>query len=216
MTHLPTTLVFSLVPCGLALASALVNARPVATLGRFTLGMALGIGIAAVYLLPAMTTQDNASLSVMTEGNGMYSNHFLFSTPERLSVFSDTFYEYAVAFARSMQTTLLKTTAIAACGVALAFLDTKESRRREDIFWLLTATVVSLEADDPDNPDTLSIKIAIDGLAFGGSASGFNASGSRKVSGINPKKLEDEVKSIVNDAFESLMKKQVIKALLDN
>jgi len=82
--------------------------------------------------------------------------------------------------------------------------------------WLLTATVVSLEADDPDNPDTLSIKIAIDGLAFGGSASGFNASGSRKVSGINPKKLEDEVKSIVNDAFESLMKKQVIKALLDN
>jgi hypothetical protein len=141
MTHLPTTLVFSLVPCGLALASALVNARPVATLGRFTLGMALGIGIAAVYLLPAMTTQDNASLSVMTDGNGMYSNHFLFSTPERLSVFSDTFYEYAVAFARSMQTTLLTTTAIAACGVALAFLDTKESRRREDIFWLLTATV---------------------------------------------------------------------------
>src|SRR5215213_9645039 len=75
--------------------------------------------------------------------------------------------------------------------------------------WLLTATVVSLETDDPNNPDSLAIKISIDGLALGGSASAFSASGNRKVSGINPKKLEDEVTSIVGDAFGELMKKQV-------
>lgn len=82
--------------------------------------------------------------------------------------------------------------------------------------WLLTATVVSLETDDPDKPDSLAIKISIDGVAFGGSASGFTANGNRKVSGINPKKLEDEVTSIVDGAFGDLMKKQVIKVLVDN
>src|SRR5436305_4303837 len=75
--------------------------------------------------------------------------------------------------------------------------------------WLLTATVTSLELDD----DTLSIKISIDGVAFGGSASGFSANGNRKVSGINTKKIESEVTTLVNDAFENLMKSKVIKAL---
>jgi hypothetical protein len=78
--------------------------------------------------------------------------------------------------------------------------------------WLLTATVTSLELDD----DTLSIKISIDGVAFGGSASGFSANGNRKVSGINTKKIESEVPTLVNDAFENLMKSKVIKVLQDN
>src|SRR5262245_52493479 len=82
--------------------------------------------------------------------------------------------------------------------------------------WLLTATVLSLEADDPDKPDSLEIKISIDGIAFGGSASGFSANASRKVSGINPKKLEAEVTSIVDGAFGDLMKKKVVKVLVEN
>jgi len=78
--------------------------------------------------------------------------------------------------------------------------------------WLLTATVTSLELED----DTLSIKISIDGVSIGGSASGFSANGNRKVSGINTKKIESEVTTLVNDAFENLMKSKVIKVLQDN
>src|SRR4051812_42578411 len=61
--------------------------------------------------------------------------------------------------------------------------------------WLLTATVVSLDIDDPDNPKTLEIKITIDGMSFGGSASAFKANSGGKQSGVRVKKLEDDVKA---------------------
>ena len=80
--------------------------------------------------------------------------------------------------------------------------------------FVLTVTLVSLTADDDENPDELEAKITIAGIAFGGTASGFNANGSSKVKGINPKKLEEEAKFIVDDALGKLMAKQVIPAML--
>jgi hypothetical protein len=76
--------------------------------------------------------------------------------------------------------------------------------------WLLTAKVVKLEVDDPDNPTSMEVKVAIDGLPLHGTADAFNASGKRKVGGINAKKIEQEAKSIVHDALETLMNKQVL------
>ncbi|HEV2880257.1 MAG TPA: 6-pyruvoyl-tetrahydropterin synthase-related protein [Pyrinomonadaceae bacterium] len=60
-THLPTTLIFSLVPPWYALRACAPQQRKralVLTVG----GMSLGIGLACVYLLPALTTQEFVSL----------------------------------------------------------------------------------------------------------------------------------------------------------
>ncbi len=82
--------------------------------------------------------------------------------------------------------------------------------------WLLTATVVSLDVDDPDNPTSLTIKITIDGMSFGGSSTVFKANSGGTQKGVRPKKLEDDVKAFVNDVFDDLMKNKVIPALLSN
>jgi hypothetical protein len=80
--------------------------------------------------------------------------------------------------------------------------------------YLLTVTLVSLTVDDEDKPDGLEAKVSIVGIAMGGTATGFNATGSSKVQGINPKKMEEEAKFIVDDALAKLMTKQVIPQML--
>jgi hypothetical protein len=84
--------------------------------------------------------------------------------------------------------------------------------------WQLTATVNSLTVDDPDDPTTMEVKIAIKGVPMHGTAEGFDANGKRKVSGISvkkagkkdPKKVEKEVRSIVGGTFEELLQDKVI------
>lgn len=82
-THLPTTLVFSLVPLALAavpvggrrwLEGAWVRWRPLAFTG---LGMAFGAGLAASYLLPAMTMQEHVSMAALTSFH-QYNHNFFF------------------------------------------------------------------------------------------------------------------------------------------
>ena len=82
--------------------------------------------------------------------------------------------------------------------------------------WLIIATVVSLDVDDPDNPTSLTIKITIDGMKFGASSSLFKANGGGTQKGVRAKKLEEDVKGLVNDVFGDLMKDKVIPALLSN
>lgn len=76
--------------------------------------------------------------------------------------------------------------------------------------WLLTAKLVKLAVDDPDSPTSLEVRLAVDGVPLFGTANGFNASGKRKVSGISAKKILQEAKSVVHDALEDLMTKQVL------
>lgn len=78
MTHLPTTLIFSVVPVSYALFTANKEFRMKAA--AFTLAsLLLGIGLSAVYLLPALLTQQNVSINRMTTGYFNYNNWFLFS-----------------------------------------------------------------------------------------------------------------------------------------
>ena len=78
MTHLPTTLIFSMVPVTYSLFSAHKQTRVRAT--AITLAFLLiGIGLSAVYLLPALLTQENVSINRMTIGYFSYQNWFLFS-----------------------------------------------------------------------------------------------------------------------------------------
>ena len=80
--------------------------------------------------------------------------------------------------------------------------------------FLLTATLLSLAGDDKEKPTSLEAKVLIVGVAVGGTASGFKASGNAKVSGINAKKIEEDAKFVVGEAVGSLMTKQVIPQML--
>ena len=76
--------------------------------------------------------------------------------------------------------------------------------------WMLTATVISLDVDDPGKPTQLSVKLAIDGVPLSGTAKGFNATGNGKVSGIRPKKMEEEATSIVQEVLSDTMHDKVL------
>jgi hypothetical protein len=79
--------------------------------------------------------------------------------------------------------------------------------------WLLNATVVSLEVDDPAKPTSMEAKLQIDGMAFSQTASTLKANGSGKMNGVRPKKIEANATMLVNDVLGDLMKDKVIPAL---
>jgi hypothetical protein len=80
MTHLPTTLMFSLIPLAYSIWLS-PRGTWLANVVHIGLGMALGVGLAAVYLLPAMLEQDAVSLHHMRSGHGYFENGFFFPHP---------------------------------------------------------------------------------------------------------------------------------------
>ncbi len=78
MTHLPTTLIFSAVPFCYALWLAPENQK-LKMLG-LTFGAAiLGVGLSAIYLVPALTTQQFVLVDKMTTGYFSYANWLFFT-----------------------------------------------------------------------------------------------------------------------------------------
>ena len=78
MTHLPTTLIFSVVPLSYAWFTANKELRK-KTATITSAWLLLGAGLSAVYLLPALLTQQYVSIDRMTRGYFDYNNWFLFS-----------------------------------------------------------------------------------------------------------------------------------------
>jgi hypothetical protein len=98
MTHPPSTLLFSAVPVGYALWMA-PRGQVLRGVTLVVGGMLLGGMLGAIYLMPALLTQQNASLDDATSGYFSYLHHFLFTTaPLQLPERSQTFLDYAVAF----------------------------------------------------------------------------------------------------------------------
>src|SRR5215831_4814534 len=78
MTHLPSVLVFSAVPIAYVLFVANKGIRMKAVAATL-LSLLTGVGLSAVYLFPALLTQDGVFLNRMTTGYFSYNNWFLFS-----------------------------------------------------------------------------------------------------------------------------------------
>ena len=72
-THLPTTLIFSLVPIVYAWFVS-EKGRRLRTVVFVALSIVLGVGLAAIYLYPAMTMQDAVFVDRMSLGHFSYSN----------------------------------------------------------------------------------------------------------------------------------------------
>lgn len=127
MTHLPTTLTFSLVPLTYSFYIAPIGER-VRALLMTTLAMFLGAGVSAIYLLPAILMQDFIFHTTQGIGGHYYfGNWFLFSGLK----WSGKYSEYFVA---SLGVMVLAGIAFAISRVNVATVIKKRS-----LFWFAVA-----------------------------------------------------------------------------
>ena len=75
-THLPTTLMFSIVPVLYSVLQA-YGAKRLKVLATTVASMALGVGLAAVYILPAMAYQDYVFMNEMREGPFWFGGYLI-------------------------------------------------------------------------------------------------------------------------------------------
>lgn len=133
MTHLPTTLLFSWVP----VAYVLWMAEPGDRLGPFVRlagGMLLGMGLSAVFLLPAMSTQQYVLFGQMESGFYYFSNHFLFCGPRLNDARLNEYLRYL-----GIVVSLMLFVSFAAW--QLGRLNQQAEERRESTFWMLSAAI---------------------------------------------------------------------------
>jgi 6-pyruvoyl-tetrahydropterin synthase related domain len=143
MTHLPTTLLFSPIPAAYALWMARDGQRLNACL-RVVGAMTLGAGLSAIYLLPAMATQDHINIDDLRTGHFHFANHFLYAG------------DYPNEVVRTISEGVGQLTAltlVAACASWL--LRMKQSDKngvRESAFWMATAVIAFLMMLPPSKP----------------------------------------------------------------
>ena len=126
MTHLPSVLIFSPIPPLLALFATETGRRQRAaslTVG----GMLLGTGLAAVYLIPAMWTQDYVSMYEMQP-----------------TLYGERWLQFPRLSLRDVEAQLswAALTTFGLLGCALALMrggEASDARRREKIFWFAVA-----------------------------------------------------------------------------
>jgi hypothetical protein len=127
MTHLPTTLIFSPIPVCYAFYIS-GSARKLKVTGEVLAGLALGIGLSAVFLWPALTTQQLVLLNRMTTGYFSYKNWLLSSS---FSLWSDEKLPLLML--------TLDLAAIACCAFLVARFNPYKFTRQLNIFWLVVA-----------------------------------------------------------------------------
>lgn len=81
LTHLPTFIIFMPIFIGHFLFSTDKSQREVVYFYHF-MAITLGVGLSAIYWIPAMTTQKYISMEYMFTGMFYYANNFLISGPE--------------------------------------------------------------------------------------------------------------------------------------
>jgi hypothetical protein len=134
MTHLPTTLIFSIIP-PLWVWYIADRGDRMRALVRVGAPMALGIGLSAIYLMPAMLEQSPVSMQAMRTGDYYYAKAFFFPDPALESKFS-------VArdwFTRRLFLLTLTTFIVGAYAFVLARRSTDASRKRQATFWVVLA-----------------------------------------------------------------------------
>ena len=147
MTHLPTTLIFSPLPICYAFFTA-QRSRKVRTAGMTFGAMALGVGLAAVYLWPAMTTQQFVFLDRMTTGYFSYENWLFFS---RFNLWRDE--------KLLLLLLLLDLVAIACCAFIVTRSNPNKSISKINSFWFAAAIASTLMMTQLSKPFWLILPI---------------------------------------------------------
>jgi len=134
LTHPLTTLLFSVVP--LCYGSWLAEqGKRVTTLTLIGVAMVLGAGLSAIFLFPAMTTQDLVPLgNMLTTTHEFFKSVFLFYGP-----FAES--EGTKEFWRQMAQAMVLTVAIPCCAWLASRTLQNRRTRSEATFWALTAAL---------------------------------------------------------------------------
>jgi hypothetical protein len=131
LTHLPTLVIFSIFPVLYVLFLGLGRKRKKA-LTRILLGMIMGIGLSAIFWLPALTTQKYVSLDSISQGEFFYANNFLF-TEQSDGVRQD--------FWRYLEVMALLTGGLAVCTFLTTCKSSITNSRLESKYWIATTLV---------------------------------------------------------------------------
>ena len=126
MTHLPTTLIFSIVP--LCYVVILRTDHKLITFGKVVISMALGIGLSAIYLYPAMAMQKYVFLDRMGIGYFSYQNWLFFSN-----------FELWTEDKITILLMVLDLFGIACCAFIISRKNSDPTLRKLGLFWLFTA-----------------------------------------------------------------------------
>jgi hypothetical protein len=133
MSHLPTAFMFSIVLAGYVLLMA--DARWRLTILAFC-SMLLGLGLSAIYWLPASLTQGYVALDEMKE---VYKSHFLLTTLDWQQ------------FVGQLSWIVIITTGLACCAYAISY-SSKNKFRTLNTFWLITAAFSLFMMTPPSKP----------------------------------------------------------------
>ncbi|MFB2839236.1 6-pyruvoyl-tetrahydropterin synthase-related protein [Floridanema evergladense] len=128
MTHLITVLMFSIIPISYLLVLTPRKQRKSALISLI-IAMLLGIGLSAIYLLPAMTTQKYISMTAITTGRYFYDSNFLFWGEH---FFNSKFVQYL-----GLQTVLV--TGLACAAFVIAKKHPLPTIRKESLYWIIIA-----------------------------------------------------------------------------
>jgi len=147
MTHLPTTLIFSVVLFCYAICLA-PKKRKLKMLSIISGAAMLGVGLAAIYLLPVMTTQQFVLLSRMSTGYFSYQNWLFFA---KLSLWREDKVTIALLVADMFL--------IATCAF-LMIRSSRDSRRKEmSRFWYAVAIASVLMMTELSKPVWLVVPV---------------------------------------------------------
>lgn len=140
MTHLPTTLIFSPIPICYAFFTSSAG-RKLKTIAIVLVAMALGTGLSAVYLWPALTTQQFVFLDRMRTGYFSYKNWLLFSN---FSLWRDEKLPLLLL--------TLNLAVIACCAFIITRFNPNKFIRRINAFWLLVVMASVLMMTEISSP----------------------------------------------------------------
>lgn len=143
LTHLPTTLLFSVIPPAYTVWMAGKGRRAKALRGVVG-AMALGMGLAAIYLVPALATHGSIRIEDLRTGHFYFGNHFLFDTG------------YASSVVQTISERVGWFTALTFIAALTAWLlsigQSGSAVRREHLFWIGTAMLALLMMLPPSRP----------------------------------------------------------------
>ncbi|MFB2879953.1 6-pyruvoyl-tetrahydropterin synthase-related protein [Floridanema aerugineum] len=133
MTHIITVLIFSIIPISYLFFITERKQRKQALL-YLLVAILLGIGLSAIYLVPAMTTQKYISMIEIRTGRYFYGNNFLF--------FGENFFSSKFNLYLGVKTILLA--GVAGGAFFLARQHQIAKIRRESRYWMIIAMSVFL------------------------------------------------------------------------
>lgn len=136
MTHLPTTLIFSIIPLTYSIFIA-KKKQKIKTIISLFFALLLGIGLAAIYLIPAMSMQENVLLKeIATQPHFYFANNFTWR--------KQFIYPNFQLFMGYLGILVILMTVTSSLAYSIACKHLHKNIKRESFYWLMIAILSCL------------------------------------------------------------------------